>query len=518
MYKRFATIIILIIVMGVFTASFNVYLSNENNWTIYRKEFIANKQSLLTHYVNSTERSLRNHIEYYLETEDFISAIVKKETTWFEDVFFPTMSLHQSNRADYILVSDELGEFYISNDSSLDELVLSSYLFGKTMSDKETEHNITLVGNRYAMVVTAPVQLNKSTQTSGLVVMVKFLDKENLEEYQEFLGDDLASYDFIHRSDVEPLEEGIKKTIKVQGEIISSVYIFEMVFDNKQLYNVFYTQRNQAIYIIFISAASVTVAILLFLFVVVKRLSEITSVVTGIAAGNYSRKVTTSRRFNLHEMDNLTKAINLMSDDIQSHISTIDQNYLEMVDVIINAVEINDAYTSSHNIEVGNYAKLIAEEIHFGRIDDIVLAAKLHDIGKISISGDILNKPGRLTDEEYETIKTHPTEGYKIIESIDYFRHIKLGVKYHHEHWDGTGYPEGLKAEEIPLIAQIIAVADVYDAVTSDRSYRKALSHEEGMKVIINGSGNLFNPLLVEAFMNCLEDFKKVNEDSKLRR
>lgn len=518
MYKRFAAIIILIIVIGTLTASLSVYFSNENNWVIYRQDFVEQKQALLSHYILSTQTSLRNNIDYYNESDDLISATLNKETRWFEEVFYPTMLLQQTNSADYVIVSDALGEFYWSNDSRFDEQFLTSYLFGKTLSDKETEHNITLIDNRHALVVTGPIQLDRTHQTTGLMAMVKFLDQANLEEYQQFLGTDLMRFKFIHRNEIDPLEEVISPSITVQGEVASSVYIIEMVYDNVKLYNVFYSQRNQAIYIIFISAASVGVAILVFLFIVVKRLSEITNVVTGIAAGDYSNKVATSRRLSLHEMDNLSKAINRMSDDIQSHLSTIDQNYLEMVDVIINAVEINDAYTSSHNIEVGNYAKLIAEEIQFKRIDDIVLAARLHDIGKISISGEILNKPGRLTDEEYEVIKTHPTEGYKIIESIDYFNHIKLGVKYHHEHWDGTGYPEGLKEEEIPLIAQIIAVADVYDAVTSDRSYRRALSHEEGKKVIINGSGNLFNPLLVEAFMNRLDDFERVNKESKLRR
>lgn len=211
-------------------------------------------------------------------------------------------------------------------------------------------------------------------------------------------------------------------------------------------------------------------------------------------------------------------AVNRMSQDIKRHLTTIDRNYLEMVDVMVNAVEINDEYTSKHNVEVGYYAKIIADEVNYERVGDIELAAKLHDIGKISIPGHILNKPGKLDPEEYEIIKTHPTEGYRIIEHVDYFANVKLGVKHHHEHWDGSGYPDGLMGDEIPMIAQIIAVADVYDAVTSDRAYRKGLSSEKAKSIIIEESGRLFNPMLVDAFERRIEDFERILIESKARR
>jgi HD-GYP domain-containing protein (c-di-GMP phosphodiesterase class II) len=179
-----------------------------------------------------------------------------------------------------------------------------------------------------------------------------------------------------------------------------------------------------------------------------------------------------------------------------------------MTEVIANAVSVNDSYTYEHNKIVGNYAKIIATEIGYEHIDDIYLAAKLHDIGKISIPSSILNKQGKLTPAEYSLIRTHPEQGYNIIKNIEYFSHISLGIKHHHEHWDGTGYPDGLRGDDIPLIAQIISIADVYDALTSDRSYRPALSHKEAVEIIVNNSGKQFNPLLIKAFINKLDVFE----------
>jgi len=207
------------------------------------------------------------------------------------------------------------------------------------------------------------------------------------------------------------------------------------------------------------------------------------------------------------ELNELVDSVNLMSTDIEKHNKTINDNYLEMIELIANVVQINDSYTYRHNLSVANYAKIIGEEIGYKDIKTLELAAKFHDIGKISIPSQILNKPGKLTEEEYEIIKKHPIEGDKIIKNIAYFEEVSPGVKYHHERYDGKGYPEGLKGEGIPLVAQIIAVADVYDALTSDRAYRKAMSCDDAMKFILDNSGKMFNPILVEEFYKKMYEF-----------
>lgn len=140
-------------------------------------------------------------------------------------------------------------------------------------------------------------------------------------------------------------------------------------------------------------------------------------------------------------------------------------------------------------------------------VEQIILASAFHDIGKIAVPSEILNKPGRLTPEEYNIMKTHTTIGYEMINSLDEYqdeklvKYVKDIAHYHHEKWDGRGFPEGLKGEEIPIWAQIVSIADVYDALTSKRCYKDAYSHEKSLNMIFNNECGVFNPLLLE----CLE-------------
>ena len=156
-------------------------------------------------------------------------------------------------------------------------------------------------------------------------------------------------------------------------------------------------------------------------------------------------------------------------------------------------------------------------------IEDVCNCAPLHDIGKIKVSDLILNKPARLSDEEYVEMKKHTTAGKAIIESAmeltggssGYLKEALNLATYHHEKWDGSGYPEGLKGEDIPLSARIMAVSDVYDALLSDRSYKKAFSHEEAMKILMEGSGKHFDPTIIRLFYENEDKVKKVEEENR---
>ena len=154
----------------------------------------------------------------------------------------------------------------------------------------------------------------------------------------------------------------------------------------------------------------------------------------------------------------------------------------------------------------------------------IATASALHDIGKIGIDEKILNKPGKLTKEEFEAMKQHTIIGARMLDSLEMY-HDEEMMKYayeicrwHHERYDGKGYPDGLKGEEIPISAQVVSLADVYDALVSDRVYKKAYSHEKAMEMILNGECGMFNPLLLECLVEIQDkvrkelDIKDVNE------
>ena len=155
---------------------------------------------------------------------------------------------------------------------------------------------------------------------------------------------------------------------------------------------------------------------------------------------------------------------------------------------------------------------IYSEEIGEWDLDSIISSARLHDIGKISIPDSILNKPDKLTPEEFSVIKTHPEVGKRMIEQMtkrtgdaDFLENAKQFAEYHHEKWDGTGYPNNLKKTEIPLHGRIMAVIDVYDALVSDRPYKKAFSHEKAISIIMEDAGSHFDPLIAEVF-NSIND------------
>jgi PAS domain S-box-containing protein len=180
----------------------------------------------------------------------------------------------------------------------------------------------------------------------------------------------------------------------------------------------------------------------------------------------------------------------------------IEKTYLSTIEALAELVDARDKYTGQHSKNVSKYVTEICNKLNLNEKmkRDIKVAANIHDLGKIGIPDKVLNKPGRLTDEEYDCIKQHPVIGSSIISKIIGFDNISLMVKHHHEKWDGTGYPSGLKNVEIPLGSQIIAIADTFDAITTDRVYRKNLGVEKAIQILFEAKGKQFNPELVDVF------------------
>ncbi|EDL65437.1 HD-GYP domain-containing protein [Bacillus sp. SG-1] len=172
---------------------------------------------------------------------------------------------------------------------------------------------------------------------------------------------------------------------------------------------------------------------------------------------------------------------------------------------IAKQVELKDRYTFKHSDRVANYSMRIAKKLKLNRsqLDNLNIAASLHDIGKINVPEEILNKPGRLTDEEFAIIKKHPGDGAEMIKGT-YYEEIHPIIEQHHERLNGTGYPQGLKGDEISLEARIIAVSDTFDAMTEDRAYRKAFNAQFALDELKKLSGTHYDPQVVKAFEEVL--------------
>lgn len=189
---------------------------------------------------------------------------------------------------------------------------------------------------------------------------------------------------------------------------------------------------------------------------------------------------------------------------------SLEEIYIEVITALASAIDARDAYTHGHSTRVTEFAVAIAEKLQLSpaEVDIIRNASILHDVGKIGIKEVILQKPGRLTEEERREMEFHPYIGTKILNSVKLLEPVLPLVYHHHERFDGTGYPDGLRGEEIPLGARIIAVADAFESMTSDRPYRKALPVEEAVAELRRGSGRQFDPRLVKVFMELVDEGK----------
>jgi len=198
-----------------------------------------------------------------------------------------------------------------------------------------------------------------------------------------------------------------------------------------------------------------------------------------------------------------------------------------ILSVVADMVENRDSVTGGHVERTTEYVRILvmamleknvyADELRSWDLDKVISSARLHDVGKIMISDLILNKPSKLNESEYDKIKTHAIEGERIVDLImartgeeSFLRHAKLLANSHHERWDGTGYPYRLKGTDIPLQGRIMAIADVYDALTSRRPYKEPFPHEQAVEIIIADSGKQFDPSLINVFLDVKDKFKEV--------
>jgi hypothetical protein len=211
----------------------------------------------------------------------------------------------------------------------------------------------------------------------------------------------------------------------------------------------------------------------------------------------------------------------LYNNQVNIIMESMEKTVEQVVKSFVVSIEAKDSYTFGHSERVSKYAVELAARLpqfqDSRKLKALRLAGLLHDIGKINIPEPVLTKPSRLTEEEYELIKTHPVAGGRMVEKISGLGSLKSGVLYHHERWDGKGYPTGAIGEEIPLEARILGIADAFDAMTSSRSYRPALSTDEAFARLEEASGTQFDPELMKALETVklvwLQIYEEANED-----
>ncbi len=239
---------------------------------------------------------------------------------------------------------------------------------------------------------------------------------------------------------------------------------------------------------------------------ITRPISTLAEVSRELARGNFQRRADVR---SLTEIGDLGRAFNAMADEIQEYIERVEaaaqetqQLFMDSIRAIANALDAKDPYTRGHSERVSAYSMIVGREYGLDErsLRTMEISSLLHDVGKIGIEDRILRKPGALTAEEFEVMKTHPPKGAQILGSIPQMREIIPGIRHHHEKWAGGGYPDGLKGEAIPLLARIIGVADAFDAMTTNRPYQKAMTPAQAAARINDLQVSVYDPAVVAAF------------------
>ena len=276
-----------------------------------------------------------------------------------------------------------------------------------------------------------------------------------------------------------------------------------------------------------ISLVAALLTILIGIFFAKKLTHPVLELAGGahrIATGDFSQRIEVTSRT---ELGDLGTSFNLMTDQIERFISDLQRSaeenrqlFIGTVKGLAAAIDGKDPYTRGHSERVSRFSVAIAQRLGLGddEVEKIRISALLHDVGKIGIDDNVLKKPAALTDEEYEIMKKHPQKGYKIMSQIPAMKEFLPGMYMHHEMVDGKGYPQGLRGDEIPLMGKIVAVADTFDAMTTDRPYQKAMNFDDAVARIESFVNTRYDPAVVAAFTEACRDGQIRPGSVKLKR
>lgn len=496
MFKHLSVYILVITLIAVAVLAFFISVTNDNLQDSFAEHFLQSKKQFIDHYFEEEYMKIEGIILTNAIWTDAYDAVVDGDREWVVENITEHIVDAKILGYDSVMLSNEEGSFVVQDGNlSMSMHALASYR--KIIDDNVMVREMISHNGQWYLVAGRPISREGSNDAQGAFMIAKALGNNFAELHDMLSSEGVDSTDiFLAPSSDMKGSYQLEYTLPHNQDTQTLYFVFKV----SALTQLLSSQRDLNIVLILVVFFVMVVSILYVFQRGNDKISRITENIEEISSGNYHVKIPVQRRSLLPELEVLSKSINHMSTEIERHIIEIDQRYADMVDVLVDTVEMKDRYTYHHSVAVADYALLIGRAIDFDDLANLELAAKLHDVGKISISIEILNKPGPLTDEEYEIVKTHSEKGAELLSGISYFQVAANAILYHHERVDGLGYPMGLSGDEIPLMSQIITIADAFDAMTSDRSYRKAMDMNEAMKILEKDSGTMFNTYLVNVF------------------
>lgn len=504
-------------------AIYLVYQSSIHSEQEHFKKSISNITIEMSNYLERIESSL----DLFLLTSDFYSKPVEERDKLL-NIYYQQIK----NDIKRIYVTDKNGKivFLYPENTNYKSFSFSNQPWFSNMHIHQTSHISSLyfseIDDKYSSFIAKPI-LSKNKDFSGMIGI-----ELNFEKANNIVSNKGYNYIFYL---VDSQNNIITDNSKIDNPSFlddlnpnENVDIKEIIYDNQNFYltsskleNYPYnlvalvsseeflesTRSLQIQFVIWLVFSIISVLFVGFLadrsiILPIEKLVHLTKKIShqkSLSAFNETVIIN-----NKGELSELNEHFTQMIHHLQARDESLYQLRIDLIQIMAELLELNDPYTGGHSYRVYRYSSLIARQMKLGieHIRDIETAAILHDIGKIGIPDEILNKKGNLTNQEYEIIKNHSKIGERVLIKVKDFHTVRNAILYHHERFDGKGYPDMLTGENIPIEARIISVADAFDAMTTNRPYRLGMTLEQAKNIILEESGKQFDPDIVEAFQH----------------
>jgi len=440
---------------------------------------------------------------------DAYENVINEDIAWLNTNL--TDYLHEGDfDIDFVYLSNEDNSFYqaIGIEKSIIE---DSNLYQQVIITNEPGESVLWIDGEAYFLSGYPIANDDEENPFGVLIIGRQID----EKYRNII---LSLTTDVHQNHLFIIEDTQDETLQASNIETGDMNIFYYEStDDTIIYAIHYeftfvtyireTMIGHSVIILVTMLTIVLVSTFLLLNLYRKEMNIVLSRITNIDVEQENFEQLQNVKSS--EINQIIDTFNTLGLKVEHSIKDLRNKNLEIVKLLSMATEFNDPYTNEHSNNVSELSVLIGEKMKVQNIEKLQLCAKLHDVGKVFLQHKILNKNGEVTISEFDEIKKHPTQGADLLSAISGFDDVRLGVKHHHERFNGTGYPSGLKGLDIPVYARIICVADVYDAITSDRPYRTAFSQEKALKIMEEGRGKLFDPQILDVFLEIIADYTK---------
>jgi len=457
----------------------------------------------------------KNTLNLYFQNEfENLNTLTRAHSYWNE-------AIQNLNNHNDVWISENLTEYLVFGDYNVTFVYLAtedllyenaigvnysdiegSEVFRQALEEDLESNSILTIENEMYLVSAFPFATDEQENKQGVYIIGRIIDDDTISDLKILIGQDLHE-DHVYVSSNPISHSDFNLTTYIVESIDEDLYI------NVHLEFQFSTFLGETIklYLLGISLIVILLIILSIFFMINRFRKELDFTLNQLNNIDLNRsdfillQHSKSREFN-----QVIDMINTLGGKVSANIQELLNKNIEVIELLSTASEINDPYTSEHSNNVAKTVVKIAKIMNIKDTSEIELCAKLHDIGKVFIQHNILNKKSALTHEEFEAIKQHPSLGAELLSNLSQFENIRLGVLHHHEKYNGTGYPDKLAGKKIPIFARIVSVADVFDALTSDRPYRSAFTKEKAMEIMLQGRNKLFDPDVLDAFLKITDE------------